>query len=432
MELLVLFIVLFILLFVRVPIGFSIAGATAVVIALFGGADMSVLAKYSFTGLNSFSLLAIPFFILAGGIMATGGLAKRIVNIADKAVGFITGGLGMVLTLGSMFFAALSGSAMATVSAIGGMMIPEMKRKKYDVPYSATLASFAGTIGIIIPPSIPLVVYGVCTQTNVGDLFIAGVMPGILLGVSFMVVNYFYCRKNKLGGKFDEDYEAKTMKQYTVELLVALKDGFWALLAPVFILGSIYAGICTPTEAAVVAVVYSLLVSLLIYREMTLKDLYKAFKDACVINGITVFIVGTSTAFANYLTQAQVPGKVCDMLLGISDSKIVILLIINIFLLILGCFMDNIPATLILAPILLPAVEQLGMHPVHFGVMMTLNLAIGLVTPPYGANLFVGAAVAGIKMQQMMKHIIPLLIASIVTLMLVTYVPFFTMGFLGG
>lgn len=432
MELAILFLVLFVLLAIRVPIGFAIGGATIVVITAFGGVDMSVMAKYSFTGLNSFSLLAIPFFILAGGIMGAGGIAKRIIDIADKAVGFITGGLGMVLTVGSMFFAALSGSAMATVSAIGGMLIPEMKRKNYDQAYSATLASFAGTIGIIIPPSIPLVVYGCCTQTSVGDLFIAGIMPGILLGVSFMVVNYIYCRKNKLGGKFDPEYVPVPFGQAAKELLIALKNGFWALLAPVIILGSIYAGICTPTEAAVIAVVYSLAVSVFIYKEMNMKQLYKCFVDAVVINGITVYIVGVSSAFANYLTQAQVPGKVCELLLGISDSKIVILLIINIFLLILGCFMDNIPATLILAPILLPAVEQLGMHPVHFGVMLTLNLAIGLVTPPYGANLFVGAAVAKVKMGDMMRHIIPLLIASIVTLMLVTYVPFFTMGFLGG
>lgn len=422
MDVVFLFVFLLVLLTIGVPVGFAIGGTTMLTMVLFTNQDMIIMPQFSFSGLNAFTILAIPFFILAGTLMATGGIAKRIVNVAYDAVGFATGGLGAVVTLASMFFAAISGSAMATVSAIGGMMIPEMNKKDYPVAYSTTLSSFAGTIGIIIPPSIPFVIYGVVTQTSISDLFLAGVIPGVLIGVFFLITNYIMCRKMKIGAK-DTSVKMLTFGQTAVKLAKSFKEGFWALLTPVIILGGIYSGIFTPTEAAVIAVVYAIIVSTFVYKEMGLKEFYKAFIDAIVINGITSFLLGLSTAFATYLTLAQVPTKVYEFIMGITDNKILLLMLINIFLLFVGCFIDNIPATIILAPILLPAMLQFNVDPVHFGIIITLNLAIGLCTPPYGCNLFVGAAVAGIKMESMFKYLFPFLLAEILVLLLVTYVP---------
>lgn len=428
-SILFLFLVLFAMISIGVPIGFCIAGATMATIALYSNLDMIMMAQYCFTGTNSFPIMAIPFFMLAGAIMSTGGIAKRIINIANNAVGFLTGGLGAVVALASMFFAAISGSAMATVSAIGGMLIPEMAKKKYPLNYSACLASFTGTIGIIIPPSIPLVIYGVATQTSVSDLFLAGVLPGILIGVALIVTNYLLCRKHGFGEKevFGNGF---TVWEWLVRLVRSVIDGFWALLSPVIILGGIYAGIFTPTEAAVFAVVYSFVVSMFIYKEMTWKSLYDCLFDSSKLNGITIYLLGFSTAFANYLSLERVPNAVFEFLMGVTDNKIVLLLIINVFLLILGCFMDNIPATTILAPILLPTVVGFGIDPIHFGIIMTLNLAIGLVTPPYGCNLFIGAAVARIKMEEMFKYILAFMVTMLIVLMLVTYIEPISMLFL--
>ena len=426
-----LFIVLFILLTIGVPVGYCIAGSTILTLLFFTDLDPIIMAQYSFNGTNAFTILAIPFFMLAGAIMSTGGIARRIIDLANNAVGFFTGGLGAVVSVASMFFAAISGSAMATVSAIGGMLIPEMTEKKYPVNYSACLASFAGTIGIIIPPSIPLVIYGVATNTSIADLFLAGFMPGILLGIVFMLLNYVICKKEGFGEKVNFTKGGYTVAEWAIKFIRSLVDGIWALLSPVIILGGIYAGIFTPTEAAVVAVVYSFVVSKFVYRELSWRQVYNTLFDTSVLNGITTFLVGFSTAFAAYLSMENVPTTVFAFLSGITSNKYILLMIINLFLLILGCFMDNIPATIILAPILLPTVQAFGMSPVHFGVVMTLNLAIGLVTPPYGCNLLVGAAVARIKMEEMFKYIFPFLGASIIVLLLVTYIEPITMLFVG-
>jgi len=422
----VLFAVLFAMLMVGVPIGFAIGGATMVAMFYFTDMNMITVAQYCYSGINSFTVMAIPFFLLAGVIMSTGGIAERIVDFAYKLVGFLTGGLGVVTVVACMFFGALSGSGMATTSAIGSMMIPEMKKKGYDVQYSTTLVCFSGIIGLIIPPSLAYVLYGSTTNTSISDLFLAGILPGITVGLFLIAMNYYMCRRMNIGVKEEID-RSITIKQFmairTREVVVSFKNSFWALLSPVIILGGIYSGVFTPTEAACVSVVYSIIVSVFIYRDMDLKGLWKAFLQAAVLNGITSFLLGYSTIFSTYMAYENIPKQIYQLLLAATDNKFVMLLMINAVLLVIGCFLDTVPAIIIMAPILLPAVVNYGIDPIHFGIIMTINLGIGLCTPPYGCNLFVGSAVAGIKMESMMKYVFPFLLVAIMSLMVVSYVP---------
>lgn len=420
MDILVVFLVLFLLISLSVPVGLSIGGATIVALLAFTNLDLAVLAQYSVTGIDSFTLLAIPFFILAGTIMSVGGIATRLIDVAASMLGAITGGLGAVVAISSMFFGALSGSSLATVSAIGSIMVPQMKRKGYDLGYSAVLTACAGTVGAVIPPSIPLVIYGVVTGTSVGDLFLAGIVPGILIGIGLMIGNYFICKKRGYAGE-----ERVPIRGVLKSIWVAK----WALMAPVIILGGIYAGIFTPTEAAVVAVVYSIVVSAFIYREISLKGLYDAFVTTAVVNGITTFLLGISTGFAAYLSMAQVPRELTEWLTGITENKYIFLLIINVALLLIGCVIDNIPATVILSPMLLPVMVAYGVDPVHFGVFMTINLLIGLVTPPYGCSLFVASAVCNVRMEEMLKNIVVPFSILVICLLIVTYIPGLTLLF---
>ncbi|MDD4584115.1 MAG: TRAP transporter large permease, partial [Eubacteriales bacterium] len=284
----VLFVVLFAMLLVGVPVGFAIGGATMAAMYFFTDMNMITVAQFCYHGINSFTVMAIPFFLLAGVIMSTGGIAAKIVDFAYKLVGFVTGGLGVVSVVACMFFGALSGSGMATTSAIGSMMIPEMKKKRYDTPYSTTLVCFSGTIGLIIPPSLAYVLYGSTTNTSISDLFLAGILPGITVGFFLIGMNYYMCKKLKMGDK-EEREKGITIKQFMIsrakEVVISFKNSFWALLSPVIILGGIYSGIFTPTEAACVSVVYSIIVSMFIYKEMDIKGLYKTFVDAAILNG---------------------------------------------------------------------------------------------------------------------------------------------------
>lgn len=429
----VLFAVLFAMLLAGVPVGFAIGGATMAAMFLFTDMNMVTVAQFCYSGINSFTVMAIPFFLLAGIIMSTGGIAAKIVDFAYKLVGFLTGGLGVVTVVACMFFGALSGSGMATTSAIGSMMIPEMKKKGYDIPYSTTLVCFSGIIGLIIPPSLGYVLYGSTTNTSISDLFLAGIMPGITIGLFLITMNYLVCKKLNMGDKEEKD-RTITIKQFMIrrarEVTVSFKNSFWALLSPVIILGGIYSGIFTPTEAACISVVYSIIVSVFIYKEMDLKGLFKAFVQAAVLNGITSFLLGYSTIFSTYMAYENIPKQIYRLLLTATDNKFVMLLLINIVLLLIGCFLDTVPAIIIMAPILLPAIVNYGIDPVHFGIIMTINLGIGLCTPPYGCNLFVGSAVAGIKMESMMKYLIPFLLVAIFSLMVITYVPALSLVFL--
>lgn len=422
MEVLILFGTLFVLLIVGVPIGYSIGIATLLGILYAGNLPLMSLVQNSIIGVDSFPLMAVPFFMLAGNLMNTGGIAKRLVDFANVLVGRVTGGLSIVTTIACMFYAALSGSAIATTSGVGTFMVPAMEKEGYDKGFAASIAAAAGSIGVIIPPSIPFVIYGVTVSTSIGDLFIAGILPGIMMAVALIIVCYLFSKKH--------GYLGRKERPSGKDVWVAFKNAIWSLMMPVIILGGIYTGIFTPTEAAVVAVVYALFIGVVIHKEMKWSDIYDAFRTTIVLNGITTFMVALSTAFAVYLSVEQIPTAVAQGFLNITDNGIVLLMLINLFLLVVGCFIDNIPATIILAPILLPVVQTLGMSPTTFGIVLTMNLAIGFVTPPYGINLFVASAISGISIGRMVYSMFWCILALLIVLILITYFPVFTMCFL--
>lgn len=439
MDVAVLFISLFLLIMVGVPVGFAIGAASILCVMQFTTLNMAMVGQYTFYGVNSFTIIAIPLFMLAGTIMSRGGIAARIVDFATAIIGFVRGATGCVAILACMFFGALSGSGMATASAIGGMLIPEMAKTDYDKPYAATVCCFGGIIGPIIPPSISFVLYGTTAGVSISDMFIGGIIPGVFLGICLITVNILMCKRYNFGRREEFEISERTfktiMKMLGDRLVMIGKSfvrGFFALLSPVIILGGIYSGIFTPTEAAAVSVVYSLIVSTLIYRSLDLKGLYRVFVEATVLNGITSFLLGTSQIFSAYLGFERIPEMLVASLLSISGEKIVILLLINVFLLFLGCFLDTVPAVIIMTPILAPVAASLDVNLIHFGIIMCVNLAIGLCTPPYGCNLFVGAAVAHIKMESMFKYIAPFMIAVIVGLLVITFVPWLSTCLLQG
>lgn len=414
MSVLILFGFLFLFIFLTIPIGIALGLSTALTLFFTSSIPTTIIAQNAFAGLDSFPLMAIPFFILAGNLMEHGGISKRILDFADSLIGFLTGGLAMVTTLSCMFFAAISGSGPATVSAIGTFMMPAMERKGYDGGFAAALTAAAGSIGVIIPPSIPFVIFAVATGQSITALFLAGIVPGLLIGVGLMIVSFFICKKNGWKGSGERPSLGRVLREFI--------SAFWALLMPIIILGSIYSGLCTPTEAAVIGIVYAVVVGKFVYKELEGKFIYKALVDTALINGATSFMIGLSTSFANYLTMEQVPNMVANLLTTITDNRIIVLLIINCFLLVVGCFIDNISSCLILAPIFLPVVVGLGMSPIHFGIVMTMNLAIGFVTPPYGANLFVASGVSGVQFERVAKNVVPLIAGMIVVLLMVTFI----------
>ncbi|MDR1495395.1 MAG: TRAP transporter large permease [Clostridiales Family XIII bacterium] len=420
-TLLLMFGSLFLLLLIGVPIGFSLGISAAITIWFTTDLPMTIIPSACYGGLDSFPLMAIPFFIFAGNLMRHGGISRRLLDTAAAFVGHLRGSVGMVTVLASMFFAAISGSAPATVTSIGSITIPEMRANKYDEGYATALTAAAGTIGVIIPPSIPFVIYGVVANASIGDMFMAGIVPGVMIGVALMLVNYYTARKHNYG----------TLVAFKFKrMLLVLKDSIWALLVPVIILGGIYGGIFTPTESAVVGVVYAIIIGLFVYKELTPKLIWEALKDTVLINGQTTFLIGFSLAFARYLTMAQIPNKLADSLMGFSNP-VVIILMINLLLLILGCFIDNISAMVILTPILLPVVVSLGIDPIMFGIIMVVNLAIGFITPPYGANLFFASAISNVSIVDISKRIIPMIVVMIAILMMLTFMPIWSMGILG-
>ncbi len=404
---------------IGVPIGISIGTATALTMLFTTKIPLIVISQNAFTALDSFPLLAVPLFILSGNLMSYGGISRRLVALSEALVGAVAGGLGIVTVLACMFFSAISGSSVATVSAIGSFMIPEMAKKKYDPGFAAALAASAGSLGVIIPPSISFVVYGVMTGVSIGELFTAGIIPGILLGLAMMAVCYFVSVKRGY---------PKGVRYSWKETWKVFMDSFWAVMIPVIILGGIYGGVFTPTEAAAVAGVYSLFIGFFVYKELNRETLWNAFLDTVLVNGAVTFMIGLSMAFARYLTMAGIPKAVTDALLAFTQSGVVTLFLINVILLIVGCFIDNISAAIILTPILLPVVTSFGVDPVHFGVIITVALAIGFITPPYGPNLFVASAISGVRIEGIIRNIWTFCIVLTLVLFVITYVPFLSMG----
>lgn len=416
MTIALLFGTLFLCLLIGVPIAISL-GVSALVAIYFGTTlQLDIITQKAFTSLDSFPLLAIPFFMLAGILMGKGGVSKRLLNLATSIVGWITGGLSLVTIVACMFFAAISGSGPATVAAIGGFMIPAMIGRKYDGGFAGAVTAAAGSIGVIIPPSIPFVLYGVIGSVSVGSMFLAGIIPGILIGVTLMITSYIISKKRNYRPDENKDFSF-------IEVLKAINDAKWALLIPIIILGGIYGGIFSPTEAAVVATVYALFIGMFVYKELDFKSVYDSFLEAVIINATTMIIIGLSVSVAYFMTLEQIPNDIATFLTSLSDSPIVILLAINVLLFMVGMFIDTISALVVLTPILLPIVTTVGVDPIHFGVILVANLAIGFVTPPLGVNLFVASSVGNVKFEKIVSAIIPFIISMIICILVITFFP---------
>ncbi len=419
-EVLILVLSFVIFLSLRVPIAWSIglAGLFTLLVSMPFLPSVTTLAQRMATSLDSFTLTAIPFFILAGQIMNRGGIAVRLINFAKAIVGPLPGGLAFVNIISCMLFGAISGSAVAAASAIGGFMNPMMEKEGYSKPFSAAINITSATTGLIIPPSNVLIVYSLASGgVSIAALFVAGYMPGILLGFALMLVAAVY----------------SIIKKYPTDKLVSLKeffrrfiDAFPSLMLLVLVIGGIVAGVFTATEASAIAVVYTLVLGF-VYKEIRTKDIALILLETTKTSAIVLLLVATSIAMSWVMSYENIPQEISDTLLSISDNPIVILILINLILLFVGIFMDMTPAVLIFTPIFLPIVTSIGMDPIHFGIIMILNLCIGLCTPPVGSVLFVGCSVAGLKIQQVIKPLVPLFIAMIVVLLIITYFPDLTL-----
>ncbi|HML35450.1 MULTISPECIES: TRAP transporter large permease [Sporomusa] len=396
------------------PIAIVLGLSSVIGLVLGSDVPLTIVAQRMFTAASSFPLMAIPFFMIAGALMEGGGISKRLIHLANTLMGATTGGLALVAILTCMFFAAISGSGPATVAAIGSIMIPAMVKAGYDVAFSSAIMAAAGSIGIIIPPSIPMVTYGVVGGVSIGSMFLAGFVPGIIFGGVLMAVAYFISKKRGYKGTGQFSFK---------ELFIAFKDAFWAILMPVIILGGIYGGIFTPTEAACIAVFYGLFVGFFIYRELNFRDLGRLLVNSAVSTSIVMLIIATASVFGWILASEQIPDRVAQMFLDFSNNPIMLLLLINVLLLVAGCFMETNAIIIILAPIFLPLIIQMGIDPIHFGIIIVVNTAIGQVTPPLGVNLFVACGISKITLESISKAVIPFIVAMIVALILITYVP---------
>ena len=404
----------FILLCLTVPIGVSIGMSIIVYFLLFNTQPISFLCQNMFTACDSFPLMAIPFFVAGGALMSNGGITKRLVDLADACIGHISGGFAMVTAICCAFFGAISGSAPATVAAIGGLMVPAMIERGYDKGFSLAIIATSGCLGVIIPPSIPMVIYGTTTGASVGTLFIAGIGPGLLFCFALCLYSYLVAKKKGWKGNG---------KKFSIKRVgVELKKAVWALLAPLIILGSIYGGFCTPTEAAAICIVYALLIGFFVYRELDMKTMLNSFWDGALTTGTILIIVGTGTTLGRVLTVAQVPQMVVNGILGISDNPSIILLLLNLILLIVGCLRDTLSAIMILGPILYPVAAAAGMGLEHFGIMMVVNLAIGFCTPPVGVNLFVAAGLReDVSFMSLVRHALPIIGVLLAVQLVITF-----------
>lgn len=429
MPVVLLFIIFVIGLVIAIPVSITL-GITSVLPSVFDP-SFTVGAKYliraMFGGLDSFPLLAVPMFVLSGIIMAKGGISRKLFDIFAYFLGNLTAGMPCAVIVTCLFYGAISGSAPATVAAVGSMTIPILTSLGYDLTFSTAIVAVAGGLGVIIPPSIPFIMYGMASGASVSDLFLAGIIPGLMIGGLLMFYAIFYCKRN---GEDKTKIHAEVKRLHDKGLFKVVKESFFAILSPVIILGCIYSGIASPTEAAVISVFYALFISLFVYKSICIKDIWSILQEAVKTFSPILFILAASTAFSRVLTLMQVPQTVSEFISSNFQSPVLILLVINLFLLIVGMVMDTTPAILILTPILLPVVTNLGMDPVQFGVIMVVNLAIGFVTPPIGVNLFVASSLTDVPVMTIAKKAIPMIVYFLAALLLITFIPTLSLALL--
>ncbi len=403
------------------PIAIAIAAASIGGIAFFTSLPLLVVAQKLMTTLDSFPLMAVPFFILAGNLMEAAGISGRLVEFAKTMVGGVRGGLACSCVLTCMIFAAVSGSSVATTFAIGAIVIPAMTKHGYPTGFAAALQATSAELGVIIPPSIPLILYGVSAEVSIGDLFIAGLGPGLLIGLALILFVYVYCRKNNWG---ERDHEGR------LPFWRSLKAAFLALLMPIVIIGGIYDGIFTPTEASVIAVFYALFIGMAVYRTISPRDLLPVLHRSVISSTIILFVIAAAGLFSFLITRAGVPAAIGEWLGSVMEDPLYFLLAVNAFLFIAGMFIETSAAIIVLAPILAPVAISFGIDPVHFGLIMVVNLALGMITPPFGVNLFAACQVAGIPFEQIVPRLLPFVFVIIACLLMISYVPAISVGLL--
>ncbi|WP_322990549.1 TRAP transporter large permease [Hoeflea sp.] len=418
MLLTLLFVMVFALIMLGVPVAIALAGSSAVFILLDGHVPSLVVAHRMINGVDSFPLLAVPFFILAGNLMNTAGITERIFDFAKAMIGWLPGGLGHVNIGASVIFAGMSGAAVADAGGLGAIEIKAMRDANYDPGFAVGITAASSTIGPIIPPSLPMVIYGVVAGASIGQLFAAGFIPGLLMAVALMIMVAFYARRYKYPR--DQAFRLSVLGQ-------AFIRAFLSLLTPVIIVGGILSGAFTPTEAAIAACAWALILGLFVYRTLTVRRFLKVSMDTIETTSVVLFIVAAASIFAWILTSNRVPEHFASLILGVSENPIIILLLINVILLIVGCFMETVAAITILVPVLLPIAVHIGIDPVHFGVILVLNLMIGLLTPPVGMVLYVLSRVSKVPFERCVSATAPFLIPLFAVLMLVTFFPIFTM-----
>jgi C4-dicarboxylate transporter DctM subunit len=415
MVLAIFFSVFFFTLIISAPIFFSLALSALALLWNKGMLVPQLVVQRMFAGIDSFPMMAIPFFMLAGALMDTGGISTRLVRFSNYLVGWIQGGLAHVVIVASCFFAGITGSAVADATAIGSTLIPLMKKRGFPVLFSATVVAAAGVVGPIIPPSIPMVIYGSMAGVSIGALFMGGFIPGILIGLGLMAVAYVQAKKH--------GYPRETVRPTAREFLEATISAMGAIFMPLIILGGIFGGVFTATEAAVVATVYAFLMGKFVYKELQWRHLPEIFYKAGLSTAMILIIVGVANLVGYIMAVERMPLMVAELFLSITTTKWVMLLLINILLLIVGCFIDGASALIIFTPVLLPLIDKLGIDPIFFGVMITVNLMIGTITPPVGLCLYVACGIADVRLEQISRTIIPFLLIEIAVLFLITYVP---------
>jgi len=402
-----------------VPVAVAVGLAAVAGLSLHSNLPLVLVAQQAFASLDKFPLAAVPFFILAGNLMGEGGISRRLVDFAKSLVGGVQGGLACTCILTCMIFAAVSGSSVATTFAIGAILIPAMVRHGYPVTFAASLQASAAELGVIIPPSIPMILYGVAAEVSIGELFVAGFGPGLLIAVALMVTVWVWCRIRGYG---------QTDREGRMAVWPATKAAGLALMMPVIILGGIYGGVFTPTEASIVAVFYALVVSCFVYRELDLAGVVAILRKSVVSSSVIMMIIAMAGLFSFLLTRAGVPAQIGAYITTTFDSGWSFLLAVNLFLFVIGMFIETSAAIIVLAPILAPVAAGFGIDPVHFGMVMVVNLALGMITPPFGVNLFAACAVARISLDRMTKSLLPFIGVVLLCLMLITYLPFISLA----